>query len=134
LIIDTGILLALADRDDRHHRDARSIFALPDLKFVPEPVVVETDWMILSYLGFDAEIAFLQSLAEGSLVVETPRDSDRARAAELVAQYRDLEIGYVDAMTAALAERTRDHRIATLDRRHFQAMRPRTAEAFELLP
>jgi predicted nucleic acid-binding protein len=134
LIIDTGILVALADRDDRHHREARAIFALPDLKVVPEPVVVESDWMILSSLGVDAEIAFLQGLAEGALVVEAPRDGDRSRAAELVAQYRDLEIGYVDAISAAIAERTRDLRIATLDRRHFLAIRPRTAPSFELLP
>jgi hypothetical protein len=43
-------------------------------------------------------------------------------------------MGYVDAITVAIAERVRDLRIATVDRRHFLAVRPRHAEAFELLP
>jgi len=32
VIVDTGILVALADRDDRNHRAAAAVFALPDPK------------------------------------------------------------------------------------------------------
>jgi uncharacterized protein len=36
--------------------------------------------------------------------------------------------------TGALAERYREVRVATLNRRHFAVVRPRHADAFELLP
>lgn len=134
MIIDTGILVALADRDDRHHRAAAAIFSLPDPKIVPEPVVVEADWMVLRHLGVRAEIAFLRGLAEGAFAIECPTRADRERAAELVEQYRDAQIGYVDAVTVAIAERFKEHRIATIDRRDFAAIRPRHVPAFELIP
>lgn len=134
MIIDTGILYALADRDDRHHRDAKELFTRREHRIVPEPVIVETDWMILEYLGVDAEIRFLENVADGSIAVEVPNRWDRKRAAALAKQYRDLGIGYVDAMVVAIAERLRESRIATVDRRHFLAIRPNHIEAFELLP
>ena len=40
-------------------------------------------------------------------------------------RYADAEIGYVDAVVVAMAERLKDRRVATLDRRDF-ADRPST--------
>lgn len=134
MIVDTGILLALADRSDRNHRAAAAVFALPDPKTVPEPVVVETDWMIVTYLGIDAEIAFLRALGEGTFAIEAPTALDRRRALEIVETYRDAKVGYVDATTIAIAERLKEDRLATFDRRDFSLVRPRHVEAFELLP
>jgi predicted nucleic acid-binding protein len=134
VIVDTGILVALADRSDRNHRAAAAVFALPDPKTVPEPVVVETDRMILTYLGVEAEIAFLRALGEGAFAIEAPNAQDRRRALELVETYKDAGIGYVDAATIALAERLKDPRVATFDRRDFSLVRPRHVDAFELLP
>lgn len=134
MIVDTGILVALADRSDRNHRAAAAVFALPDPKTVPEPVVVETDWMILSYLGVEAEIAFLRALGEGTFAIEAPTAADRRRALELVEKYRDARLGYVDATTIAIAERLKDSRVATFDRRDFSLVRPRHVDAFEILP
>jgi len=134
VIVDTGILYALADRDDRHHRAARRVFALPEPRIVPEPVIVETDWLILDHLGVEAEIAFLSGLAAGEFAVEPCTRADHERAAQLVTQYRDARIGYVDAATVAMAERLDERRIATLDRRHFGIIRPRHTNVFEILP
>jgi predicted nucleic acid-binding protein len=53
---------------------------------------------------------------------------------ELCTQYGDWPLGFVDAAVVALAERERQTRIATLDRRHFGAIKPRHIAAFELLP
>jgi len=124
----------LADPDDKYNRAAGAVFSLPDPKVVPEPVVVETDLVIGRKLGVTAEIVFLASLAEGAFAIESPTMADRARAAALVEQYRDADIGCVDAITVAIAERLREHRVATVDRRHFAMIRPRHVEAFELLP
>jgi predicted nucleic acid-binding protein len=54
--------------------------------------------------------------------------------AELVARYRDLPLGTVDASVVAVAERLDVTELATTDRRHFGVVRPAHADAFELLP
>jgi predicted nucleic acid-binding protein len=50
-----------------------------------------------------------------------------------VATYRDLPLGTVDASVVATAERMTINEVATLDRRHFNVVRPITG-AFRLLP
>jgi predicted nucleic acid-binding protein len=51
-----------------------------------------------------------------------------------MARYADSRIGFVDAASAALAERLAVVRVYTLDRRDFTILRPRHAPAFEILP
>ncbi len=53
--------------------------------------------------------------------------------AELVARYRDLRLGTVDASVVVAAKRLGDRVVATLDRRHFEVLRPELG-AVELLP
>jgi predicted nucleic acid-binding protein len=134
LIVDTGILYALVDRDDRYHRTAKRLFSSREPRIVPEPVVVETDWLLLEHVGVEAEIRFLQGVAATEFLVEPCTRADRARAAQLVALHRDARIGYVDAAVVAVAERLGERRIATIDRRYFAAIRPRHVDAFELVP
>lgn len=134
MIVDTSILFAAVDRDDRHHRAANALLALPDPKTIPEPVIVETDWLITSTLGVQAELGFLRGLGEGAFAIETTTPADRRRAIELIETYRDAQLGYIDATTIAMAERLRETRVATLDRRDFSLVRPRHTDAFEILP
>jgi predicted nucleic acid-binding protein len=54
--------------------------------------------------------------------------------AELVRRYADFPLGAADASVVAVAERLETARIATLDHRHFRAVRPAHCDAFELLP
>jgi hypothetical protein len=49
-------------------------------------------------------------------------------------RYRDIGLGTVDASAVVLAERLGITEVATLDLRHFGAVWPAHAEAFELLP
>jgi predicted nucleic acid-binding protein len=85
-------------------------------------------------LGPEAEIRFLGDLAGGVLGVEPVHASDWIRIAELVWRYRDLPLGTTDASVVAAAERLKVERVATLDRRHFQVVRPAHIAAFDLLP
>jgi predicted nucleic acid-binding protein len=54
--------------------------------------------------------------------------------AELLEQYIDLRVGFVDAAVLAIVERLAEPKLATLDRRHFSIMRPGHVEKLELLP
>jgi hypothetical protein len=46
----------------------------------------------------------------------------------------DADIGFVDAAVLAITERLREPKVATLDRRHFELLRPRYVRALQLLP
>ena len=97
-------------------------------------VITEVAYLLATRLGVEAEVRFLGDLASGAFSIEPVPPGDWLRIAELVAAYRDLPLGTVDASVVAAAERLAVTAVATLDRRHFGVVRPRHADAFTLLP
>ena len=135
LIIDTGIIYALADRkDDWHAAAARFMSDFRGRLFVPSAVVPEACYLLNTYLGQDAEMGFVQALVNREMVLEPSTTHDLARIAELLKKYRDSNIGFVDASVVALAERLKISGILTTDRRHFAAIKPQHCKGFTLLP
>jgi hypothetical protein len=96
--------------------------------------ITEVAYLLESRAGAAAQVSFLGDLASGSLIPEPVGAADWLRIAELVWQYADVSLGTVDASVVAAAERLGVTSVATLDRRHFDAVRPAHAEAFELFP
>lgn len=101
---------------------------------VPILVVTEVAYLLGSRVGTETEVRFLGDLAAGALVPEQVVPADWVRIAELVAAYRDLPLGTVDASIVAACERLGAATIATLDRRHFSVVRPAHAPAFDIVP
>lgn len=100
---------------------------------MPTLVITEVAYLVATRLGVEAEVRFLADLAEGNLIAESVAPGDWLRIAELVATYQDLPLATVDASVIAAAERLNVAEIATLDRRHFNVVRPATGP-FTLLP
>jgi uncharacterized protein len=135
LLVDAGPLYAAAATRDKHHQRSVELLATaPRPLLVPALVVTEVCSLLGDRIGAHAELAFARSIADAELVVEPVLDTDWVRIAELMKQYLDLPLGMVDASVVALAERRGLEVIATLDQRHFRAVRPRHAEAFTLVP
>jgi len=135
LIVDAGPLYAAAARRDKHHeRSVELLSSAPRPLLVPALVLTEVSYLLADRIGTHAELAFARSLAGGELVVEPVLDSDWSRISDLMEQYLDLPLGMVDASVVALAERREHTVIATLDQRHFRAVRPKHVEAFTLVP
>lgn len=134
-IVDTSALMALVRaREPQHASVVQAISTEPGLLVVPLTVVVEASQLIARRLGAAAEADWLSRLLSGRWVIEPSPVADLARAAELIAQYRDADLGLVDATIVAMAERLGVVRLYTLDRRDFGIVRPRHVAAFELLP
>ncbi|MFE7117899.1 type II toxin-antitoxin system VapC family toxin [Streptomyces sp. NPDC057654] len=134
-LLDTGVLYAIADEgDDDHRRCVSHVSALRGRLLVPAPVVAETGWLIERRLGPDDEAVFIDLFAVGTLEVVDLVSADYVRIAELLRKYADFPLGTVDAAVVAVAERLRLTEVATIDRRHFSAVRPKHVEAFTLLP
>lgn len=101
---------------------------------MPVLAVAEVAYLVASRLGADAEVRFLGDLASGVFAQAPVVPDDWLRIAELVARYRDLPLGTVDASIVAAAERLGVETVVTLDRRHFGVVRPTHVDAFALLP
>ncbi|MGH8861448.1 MAG: type II toxin-antitoxin system VapC family toxin [Jatrophihabitantaceae bacterium] len=135
LVVDSGPLYAYVDADDAHHAASLDLLEThPGPLVVPVLVVTEVAYLLGTRLGPEPEVRFLGDLAEGAFVIEPVVASDWMRIAELVARYRDLPLGTVDASVVATAERLGIEQIATVDRHHFTVVRPSHVEAFTLLP
>jgi len=135
IIVDTGVLYALADRRDSHHAVCvRWLVAAPRPLIVPPLVVAETCYLIGQRLGAKAEATFLDAFGPGqSLSLGELLQDDMKRMAALVRQYADLRLGGTDASVIATAERLGVKHVATVDRRHFTVVRPKHVESFTLL-
>ena len=134
-LVDTGIVYAAADSDDAWNERARSwLGRFEGRLLLASPVIPEICYLLNAYLGRDAEIKFVRALRRRELSVEHFTDTDLSRIEELLGEYADLNLGFVDAANVAIAERMNIPIIATTDRRHFSAIKPRHVRAFTLLP
>jgi predicted nucleic acid-binding protein len=133
LLVDTGVLFALADRRDAWHAPARDyVRAHPDTLLAPVTILAEVAYLLRERIGSNAEQAFVASIANGEVAVEALAQRDFGRAVDLMSRHEWL--GFVDATVVAIAERLRIKRIATTDRRHFGAVRPVHVAGFTLVP
>jgi hypothetical protein len=135
LICDTGPLLAALDAaDPDHRRCAKLLIEANEDLVVPALVLAELDYWCGRRLPPEAWLVFLDDVLAGVYRVEPPTVEDLARCRELQAQYPDLRLGVVDASVVALAERLGEPKVATLDQRHFRAVRPAHLEGLRILP
>ncbi len=120
IVADTGAILALLDADEKHHRPLRQSFEASRGGWVlPWAILPEVDYLAATRLGVAVEQAFLADLAEGAFAIEWGCGEDLARAHELARRHKALQLGLVDAVVIAVAERLKAEAIATLDVRHF---------------
>jgi uncharacterized protein len=135
ILVDTGPLVAVGARDDRYHKVCTDLLeAANEELLVPATVSAEVCYLLQSRGGTGSEAAFLRLFPAGNLTPVDITVDDYERMAELVERYDDLKLGGTDASVVAIAERLGVTKVATLDRRHFGAVRPRHAEAFTVLP
>ncbi len=135
ILVDTGILYAMADADDAWHESTKAFIQSVTERFIiPITVLPEICYLLNEHLGQDAERRFIASIIQGELKIEGLTNEDYRRAYQILEIYSDNNIGFVDATLVAVAERLKISRLLTTDRKHFSIIRPRHCQAFELLP
>jgi hypothetical protein len=135
VVADSGPLYALVDASDAWHERIVAWWKrnrAPVL--VPASVIPEVSYLLQTRIGPAAEMAFVRALATGEFTVDVLEADDLDRAADLMEQYQDLPLGFVDASVVAAAERLDARTVLTTDRRHFAVIRPRHARALTLVP
>jgi predicted nucleic acid-binding protein len=124
IVADTGAIVALVDRKDRHHKTMLAAYeATADDWVLPWAILPEVDYLLGAHVSAAAQDAFLTDLSEGAYAVEWGTEDDLDAALRLTRQHSSLSLGLVDAVVMAVAARRRALAIATLDVRHFGAVK-----------
>jgi len=133
-LVDTGAVVALINRADRHHAAAVEWFKrFRGQLLTTEAVVTETAYVLAASPAHlrAALLWFERARAAGLLKVEPV--ADYAALARIMAQYDNLPCDYADASLIALAERAGVTAIATIDQRDFSIYRIRGRRRFRLV-
>jgi predicted nucleic acid-binding protein len=133
LLVDTGVLYALADRSDAWHDRVSAYFESTRATLLaPVTVLPEVTYLLRQRLGISAEQAFVESLSRGEIAIEDLKRRDWPRIEQIMTDYDQL--GFVDASIVALSERLKARELATTDRRHFGVVRPAHLQRLQLVP
>src|SRR5436305_1333755 len=120
--------------DDAHELVATWLDSVDD-DLATTPLIVAAVDHLVGARGTPAALTALRSdLAAGVYLVEWWPGA-MASAVKVAKRYADTSLGLADASLVALAERLGTIEIATLDERHFRAVRSLVGgKAFRLLP
>jgi hypothetical protein len=135
ILLDTSGLLSAIDQSQRHHADCAQALRVAKAPLLLSPMVLaELDYLLLRYVGSQAQIALLGEVARGAYQLAPFDTEDIERARQIIVKYNDLQIGISDASLVVLAERHNTADVLTLDERHFRALRFRERRKFRILP
>ena len=133
VLADSGYWLALANRADRWHDAAVAATRRLDQDLVVTwPVLTETCHLMLSRLGVEAELRFIEQVSRSADVHEIGHERLEAILA-LMGKYRDLPMDLADASLVVTASDLGEGRILSTDQRDFNAYRWKNTEPFQNL-
>lgn len=133
VVVDTGRIVALLDRDDAHHDDCKMVYAeLQEPVYTTWPVITEAAWLLRNISGGPQKVL---SLVESGIFVCCDLGPDAAEwIRKFLDQYADLRPQLADASIAYAADELGTELVFTLDRRDFLVFRSRAGRTFQLLP
>ncbi len=135
MIVDTSALLAYFNAREPDHEAVSGVIDINDELLVVSPyVLAELDYLIAKRVGVDAELAVLRELSSGAWELAVVGVAELELTTSIIEKYSDQDIGLADASMVALADRYQTRTIVTLDRRHFDVLRPIGGGRFSIRP
>ena len=133
ILVDTGPLVALFDRDvDHHDRCVEALKAIRRPLITVWPVLTEAAHLLsFSFLAQDSLWEFIE---RGALRITDIASSDIPRLRALMRKCSDHPMDLTDAVLVRVAERDGLRIIFTLDHSDFGAYRLPQGKAFILIP
>ena len=133
-IADTSYVLAVTIATDTYHQTCLSVHRQHTKILLPQSTLAEVAYMLGRVQGNILVANFLSGVLRSKYVIVPLTDIDILRTAQLLSQYADSRVDFVDALLVAIAERLSITRILTLDRRDFGILRPRHCDHLDILP
>lgn len=122
LLLDTGALVSLLDRSQRHHRQFVDFFDAWTGQVVTTEAVLTESTHLLGRIAGGATACLDFVLSGGALLVPATANSIR-RARELMHRYADCPMDFADATLVVLAEDLGTTAVLTTDQRDFSIYR-----------
>ena len=130
-LIDSGPLIALFDKDDRHHERAIEFVRGFVGRFVANLAVV-TEVAYLLDFSLQAQTDFLQWVRNGGVTLLELEPADFEPIMQLMRKYADRPMDFTDATLVAVAERLDIRDVVSIDQ-DFAIYRFRNRSAFRNL-
>jgi uncharacterized protein len=123
------------DRHDTNHLPVREWMETIEEELCTTPLIVaELDYLVARQGGPNAVRVLRENFEHGAYQVEWWPTAIHETIA-VAKRHESMELGLADASLVVLAARLQTIDIATLDERHFRALKPLTGgQAFRLLP
>jgi uncharacterized protein len=135
ILIDSSFLYELNNPKTAFGREIRQFAQMEKRpRLVPDVVLTEVTFLIRHRIGQHAVIRFLTMVDTVGIQFEPVTVTDLKRAGQIMSQYRDADLDFVDCCIMAISERLKITTVYTLDRRDFVIFRPSHCEYLELLP
>jgi len=135
VLVDSSFLYTLYDRSAPNNDLASAVAELYSGQFViPYVVLTETAYLFRRAGEAPAVVRFLDALVAGNYQYEIVSPADLTRARDIMAQYADAKLDFVDCCIMALTERLNITQVCTFDHRDFNIFRPKHASHLEILP
>ena len=131
ILLDTGVIVALLDRNDRFHK--RCAATLEEIRrplVTCEAVIAESCYLLREIFG--APQAVLANITEGVFLLPFQLSQSATAVRAIMRKYADLPIDFADACLVHLAEQLRTGDILTLDS-DFELYRWSRTQTFQLL-
>ncbi len=123
IFVDSSAWIALADKDDSHHKQAASsypsIFKSHKTLITSNLVVAETYIVLLKELGHKPAIEFLERIKASPRILKIfSNENIEAEAEGILVKYIDQEFSYVDAVSFVIMKRQKIGKAFCFDK-HF---------------
>ena len=115
VIIDSGPLIALFDKDDGYHQRALKFIKKFEGELITNYAVITEVTHLLDF-SVRAQIDFLCWILSGGLTPVEILNDDLNRIVELTRKYSDLPMDFADASLVVLSERMNIEEIASIDK------------------
>lgn len=133
MLLDTGPLVAILHREDRHHRRCLETFEVfQGLLLSTEAVLTEAMHLLGRVPGGQQDC--LEFFVRGGATLVPATLGSLRRCQSLMMQYADVPMDFADGTLVVLAEETGIRDVFTLDRKGFQVYRIGKRETFRILP
>jgi uncharacterized protein len=133
-IADTSFVVAVANEEDFRHDVCISVYRQEIKIYLMQSTLAEVAYLLTREGGNRLTARFLLTIPETKYELLPLDTIDIQRTGELVRQYADSRLDFVDASIIAAVERLKISRVLTLDQRDFGIVRPRHTPYLELLP
>lgn len=115
VLVDTGPLVALFDKSDRHHQRAVRIFGGVPSPLITCEAVLSECCFLLGKISPQASVELMALVEQGDLDVAFHLSGNVREIAFLMKKYADVPVSLADACLIRCAELRKTRRIITFD-------------------